>query len=73
LNIVYYFINNYIFKQVKKFPQKSGVYLMGNKQGQVVYIGKASCLRIRVSSYYNKSLDSKTQSLMDKVKKLITK
>lgn len=33
-------------------PQKPGVYKMKNKHGEVIYVGKAKNLRVRVSSYF---------------------
>ncbi len=37
---------------VKNLPQSAGVYLMGDGQGNVIYIGKAKNLRKRVNSYF---------------------
>ena len=31
-------------------PDQPGVYLMRNRQGKIIYIGKAASLRSRVSS-----------------------
>lgn len=38
--------------QVKKVPEKPGVYLMKDKWGNVIYVGKAKRLKQRVSSYF---------------------
>jgi excinuclease ABC subunit C len=38
--------------QVRQFPQTPGVYLMKDSAGRVVYVGKASNLRSRASSYF---------------------
>ncbi|MBX5450432.1 exonuclease domain-containing protein [Thermogemmatispora sp.] len=35
------------------FPSQPGVYLMKDSQGQVLYVGKARCLRRRLASYYH--------------------
>ncbi len=43
---------------VKTFPQESGVYLMKNKNDQVIYIGKAKNLQARLKSYTLKNLPS---------------
>ncbi|MDZ4848237.1 MAG: excinuclease ABC subunit UvrC [Pirellulaceae bacterium] len=39
-------------EKVKSFPQSSGVYLMKDSQGIVIYIGKAKNLRSRATSYF---------------------
>jgi len=46
-------------------PSKTGVYLMKNESGKVIYIGKAINLRSRVRSYFHKSAqnDRKTAHL----------
>jgi excinuclease ABC subunit C len=41
--------------KVKALPQRSGVYLMKDRRGKVLYIGKALHLRSRVSSYFQPS------------------
>jgi excinuclease ABC subunit C len=40
---------------VRKLPLDPGVYLMKDKKGRVVYVGKARSLRARVRSYFAKS------------------
>ncbi|MFW5960757.1 MAG: excinuclease ABC subunit UvrC, partial [Chitinivibrionales bacterium] len=39
-------------ESLKHFPRSSGVYIMKNQKGQVLYIGKALNLKSRVSSYF---------------------
>ena len=41
-----------IESQLKRVPQKPGVYLFRNAQGDVLYVGKAKTLRSRVRSYF---------------------
>lgn len=41
-----------IESQLKRVPQKPGVYLFRNAQGDVLYVGKAKSLRPRVRSYF---------------------
>lgn len=43
--------------KVKQFPTGSGVYLMKDAQGRVLYIGKAKNLRARASSYFLKAAE----------------
>ncbi len=39
-------------KELKNIPDLPGVYLMKNKKGDILYIGKAASLRKRVASYF---------------------
>jgi DNA polymerase-3 subunit epsilon len=41
--------------QVRKFPERPGVYTMLDRSGHVLYVGKAKSLRDRVSSYFIQS------------------
>ena len=56
-----------IREKVKKLPQGPGVYIMKSKEGKVIYVGKASSLRKRVSSYFSKVAGLKTGSLLENV------
>src|SRR5712691_7420180 len=40
----------------REFPSKPGVYLMKDANGQVIYVGKAKCLKDRLASYYSHPL-----------------
>ena len=40
-------------------PNRPGVYLMRNRQGKIIYVGKAANLRSRVSSYFRRGTFSK--------------
>ena len=54
---------------IKNFPLTSGVYLMKNKSGKVIYVGKAVSLCKRVQSYFRKSrrIDPKTDFLVTEI------
>ena len=41
--------------QVETFPRKTGIYLMRDAEGAVIYVGKAVDLRSRVRSYFHPS------------------
>lgn len=59
---------------VKKLPNKPGVYLMKNSQGETLYVGKAISLRNRVSSYFksDKGLLPHTKRLVSEIRDLET-
>ena len=40
----------------RDFPSKPGVYLMKDGNDQVIYVGKAKCLKDRLASYYSHPL-----------------
>lgn len=42
-------------EELKKLPEKPGVYLMHDKEDQIIYIGKAVVLKNRVRQYFQKS------------------
>jgi excinuclease ABC subunit C len=55
-----------IKKKIKKFPGSPGIYLMKDKQGRILYVGKASSLRKRVGSYFQKPPAGKTRMLLSR-------
>lgn len=55
-----------IKKIILGLPEEPGVYLMKDGDGSIIYIGKASSLKKRVSSYFHKrDLDIKTRVLVN--------
>lgn len=44
-------------KKANNLPKTPGVYLFKDKEGTIIYIGKAKNLKNRVSSYFNKTVD----------------
>ncbi len=57
-------------QKVKNFPDSPGVYLMKDKSGKIIYIGKAVSLKKRVSSYFRGALDNKTARLVSEVEEI---
>lgn len=54
-------------EKVKLFPEQPGVYLMKDKNGQIIYVGKAGNLRKRVSSYFQKNSGPRQFMLLSKI------
>lgn len=54
--------------KIREFPRSSGVYVMRNARGSVIYVGKAKNLRARVGSYFAGEKDVKTAFLIDRVR-----
>ncbi|GAB4308907.1 MAG: excinuclease ABC subunit UvrC [Promethearchaeota archaeon] len=44
-----------LLSKVRRFPKSPGVYLFKDRDGKVVYVGKARVLRSRVASYFQSS------------------
>ncbi|MFU8796094.1 MAG: excinuclease ABC subunit UvrC, partial [Dehalococcoidia bacterium] len=42
-------------EQLESLPARPGVYLFRDRQGNVIYVGKAANLRSRIRSYFNQS------------------
>ena len=53
-----------IEEKLKVLPAKPGCYLMKDKYGTVIYVGKSKMLRNRVRSYFIGAHDEKTQRLV---------
>src|SRR5690606_15778499 len=62
-----------IREKIKLLPAKPGVYQFFDSNGQILYVGKATSLRSRVSSYFAKHHpDGKTNALVRKIADLRT-
>ena len=65
-----------VYENVKKLPRNPGVYIMYDRTGEVIYVGKAKSLIDRVSSYFNShNTSSKTAllvSLIDHIEYIVT-
>ena len=55
--------------KLQPVPTKPGVYLMKDRQGEVIYVGKAINLRNRVRSYFHASAEHspKLRRMVDKI------
>ena len=52
--------------QIKTLPNLAGVYQYYDKNGTILYVGKAKNLKKRVSSYFTKNHESKKTKLLVK-------
>ena len=41
--------------EIKKLPRKPGVYIMRDKDDNIIYVGKAISLKNRVTQYFRKT------------------
>lgn len=62
-------------KQIEKISSSPGIYIFKNKSGTILYVGKASNLKSRVSSYFGSSEkdDRPVMSALSQVEKIETK
>ncbi|WP_339193196.1 excinuclease ABC subunit UvrC [Aeribacillus pallidus] len=54
-------------EKLSLLPNKPGCYLMKDKNGTVIYVGKAKVLKNRVRSYFTGSHDGKTLRLVQEI------
>lgn len=54
-------------EKLKALPNKPGVYLFKDRNGTVLYVGKAKSLRKRVASYFKKPAELKTSILLNRL------
>jgi excinuclease ABC subunit C len=60
-------MNDRIKNKLALLPDQPGCYLMKDRQGTIIYVGKAKVLRNRVRSYFTGSHDGKTQRLVSEI------
>ena len=54
----------------RQAPLESGVYLMRDGEGAIIYVGKAKALRNRLSSYFSGRKDIKTRHLVSRIDRI---
>jgi len=54
-------------EKLKILPNNPGCYLMKNRVGTIIYVGKAKVLKNRVRSYFTGAHNGKTQKLIDEI------
>ncbi len=55
-------------QELKKLPQKPGVYLMKNEKEEIIYVGKAINLKNRVRQYFQNNKNQKVQVMVQHIK-----
>lgn len=60
-------MNELIKQKLAILPDQPGCYLMKDRQGTIIYVGKAKVLKNRVRSYFTGSHDGKTQRLVSEI------
>lgn len=60
-------MNEVLKGKLAVLPDQPGCYLMKNRQGTIIYIGKANILKNRVRSYFTGAHDRKTQRLVSEI------
>ena len=56
-------MNDIVAEKLKLLPEKPGVYLMKNKRGQIIYVGKAIKLKNRVRQYFQSSRNHSAKTI----------
>lgn len=60
-------MNERIKHKLALLPDQPGCYLMKDKNGTIIYVGKAKILKNRVRSYFTGSHDTKTERLVSEI------
>ncbi|MFY1068174.1 excinuclease ABC subunit UvrC [Enterococcus sp. AD013-P3] len=60
-------MNERIKNKLALLPDQPGCYLMKDKNGTIIYVGKAKILKNRVRSYFTGSHDTKTERLVSEI------
>ncbi|MEK5441599.1 MULTISPECIES: excinuclease ABC subunit UvrC [unclassified Fredinandcohnia] len=60
-------MHDHLKEKLSILPDQPGCYLMKDRQGTVIYVGKAKVLKNRVRSYFTGSHDGKTLRLVNEI------
>ena len=62
-------MNELLAKKLKTLPSAPGVYFHKNKEGEIIYVGKAAVLKNRVRQYFQnpRDRDPKTAALVEEI------
>ncbi len=65
-------MSDYLKETVTSLPDSPGIYRYYNRDGELIYVGKAKSLKKRVSSYFNKQsqYNRKTEKLVSEIAKI---
>lgn len=60
-------MNDTLREHLKQLPEKPGCYLMKDRTGRIIYVGKAKILKNRVKSYFTGAHNAKTTKLVSEI------
>ena len=60
-------MNENLKSKLMIIPNEPGCYMMKNKRGQIIYVGKAKNLKSRVNSYFTGSHDYKVTKMVSEI------
>jgi len=61
-----------LISKMKHFPDSPGVYFMRDKNRRILYIGKASSLKRRVLSYFQRPQETRLEQMLSQVRNIDT-
>ena len=62
-----------LITKVKLFPDTPGVYLMRDSHRKILYIGKATSLKRRVISYFQRPQEARIEKMLEQVRTIETR
>lgn len=65
-------MSDHLKETISSLPDSPGIYRYFNREGELIYVGKAKSLKKRVSSYFNKQsqYNRKTEKLVSEIAKI---